>query len=128
MQATEKTVPTITHSLGDEMQLEMFATAAHVHVYVEMTGPHIQNPAITCGDTRWCWSCTSWVDKAGVSQWEAWQLSTEELAMRYARIVKNGELSRHDAYWLIHSSVRDFHTGVLAIDIAIGELNSGKEL
>jgi hypothetical protein len=110
------------------MQLELFATERHEHVYVEMTGPHVQNPAITTSQSRWCWSCDSWVNRVGVSQWEAWGSTTEELAMRYARMVKSGELGRHDAYKFMHTPQYDFWKAVKAIDIAIGELSAGKEL
>jgi hypothetical protein len=111
-----------------EMQLELFDTETHVHVYKQMQGPHVRNPEISVGgtDSRWCWSCASWVNRVGVSQWEEYQYGTEAIAKRYALMIKGG-MHRSDAAHLFNRAGRGFFEALLAIDIAIGELNAGEE-
>ena len=112
------------------MQLELFETETHVHVYKLMQGPHVRQPEIgpyKSDGTRWCWTCASWVNRAGVSQWEAWNTTPGELAFRYAKMVKAGELDKHDAYWLFHGNLiaMPFAECALMINQAIDKVNFG---
>jgi len=66
-------------------QLELFTPAVHEHVYTLCKGPVQTQPPITVGRgqsaTRWCWTCGSWVNSVGVSQWEHYEYGKDSIAM-----------------------------------------------
>ena len=99
------------------MQLELFSPEIHEHVYEEFQGPHVVNPVIesTYRGGKWCWTCASWIDP-----------TNKEMAEFFARDIKRGNSTRKDAidiycYW----GKTSFYEATLAIDIAIGDINSG---
>ena len=110
-------------------QLELFTTDTHEHVYTLHKGPVQTQPPISVGAgrdaSRWCWTCHSWVNVVGISQWEHYEYGKDAIAMHYARIVKAGRLSRSDAAWLFDGF--NFFESLLAIDIAIGIINAGTD-
>src|SRR5512142_3220148 len=90
----------------------------HVHEYEQWHGPIKTQSVIQTSyrGCRWCWTCS-----------EGWiELSAEEEAAFYARQIKKGNKTRKECidqycYW----RKTTFHEAVLAIDIAIGNLNEG---
>lgn len=90
----------------------------HVHQYETFHGPIKTNGVIQTSyrGHRWCWTCS-----------EGWiELSPEEEAEFYAREIKKGNATRKeciDQYCFWRKTT--FHEAVLAIDIAIGNLNEG---
>lgn len=99
----------------------------HVHVYDRYQGPYKTQEPVTVGtgrgETRWCWTCTSWVDVCSVSYRDRCHKGVGEVALMYAREVRKG-FSRHDAYWLMLHHVTDFGEACLLVDEAVGILNS----
>ena len=110
-----------------EMQLELFDAGVHEHVYEKSQGPHVTDRTISVGEDRWCWTCASWVNKADISQWQAHQMSPEELALCYARKIKAGEVDKREAVYMSMMQFSwDFFRTLEAINIAIGNLNAGE--
>jgi len=88
----------------------------HVHQYETFHGPiKTQNVIQLITGTKWCWTCISWV-----------RPDPEEMAAHLARRIKAGDEYRSNAIVIYCARFKTtFHEALLAIDIAIGNLNEG---
>lgn len=98
----------------------------HRHAFELWQGPiQVQAQAGT-SDAMWCWTCGSWTNRAGVSMGQTRVTDAPVLARHYAKLVKEGYITRRDAIDFYKSKVNwNFGNAVTDIDIAIGDINEG---
>lgn len=102
---------------GKVTMQETLFEITHVHAFEVWKGPIKTKQVIESNylGSKWCWTCASWINS-----------TPEETANFFARQIKKGNITRKDAidryrYW----TKSGFGMSVIAIDIAIGDLNAG---
>jgi hypothetical protein len=98
----------------------------HIHQYETFHGPIKTNGVIQASNSKWCWTCGSWVDHTPEDiELGSWR-DRMNYADRMAENIKWGIITRNDAIKLYREEFqRTYGDSVTSIDIAIGNLNEG---
>jgi hypothetical protein len=110
--------------MPEATQLELFNPTKHEHDYRLTQGPHEVQPEITPSDnTRWCWTCCSWVTVHEDGRTDTWR---ERAALRgkLVRAIKAGRVLKREAIKEYREEFQtSYGTALWEIEWAIGYYN-----